>query len=297
VPSNEHRSVLLHESIGVLDIRPDSKVVDATLGGAGHAIEIIKKLNENGIFIGIDADRDAIDRARNALKTAKPKIHLINDDFRNANNILENLKIREVDACLFDLGWSVFHLSVGRGFSFKNNEPLLMTFSQDIKEESLTASKIVNNWEESSISDILWGWGEEKYSRQIAKAIVEYRKTNPIETTQDLTKIINDSVPSWYRHRKIHPATKTFQALRIAVNDEIGAINEGLNSIFNHLSSGGKIASITFHSVEDRVVKRLFREWKNKGYGKAPKLIKPTKEEVENNPRARSSKLRVFEKF
>jgi 16S rRNA (cytosine1402-N4)-methyltransferase len=294
VPSETHRSVLLHEAIEGLDIKIDDVVVDATLGGAGHAKEIANKLGEGGNFIGIDADSDAIERARIALKEAKPKVHLVQENFRNLLKILERLQVKKINSIIFDFGWSAYHLDAGRGFSFQKNEPLLMTYAKEVNEATLTAKKIVNEWEEESISDILWGWGEEKFSRQIAKEIVNYRKEKSIETTRTLSEIICKAVPAWYRHKKIHPATKTFQALRIAVNDEIGAITDGVNSALKSLLSGGRIAVITFHSTEDRVVKRIFRDWKEKGLGEVQKLIKPSKEEIQENPRARSSKLRIF---
>lgn len=296
VPSETHRSVLLHEAIEGLDIKPGSVVVDATLGGAGHSRAINNLLGKDGILIGIDADSDAIARARAALSDSKATIHLIEGNFRNLSKILEGLHVKKINSIIFDLGWSAYHLGVGRGFSFRKDEPLLMTYAKDATEGTLTARQIVNEWDEESISDILWGWGEEKFSRQIASRVVEYRKEKPIETTGTLAEIVKKATPVWYRHKKIHPATKTFQALRIAVNDEIGAITDGLGHALEKLSSGGRIAVITFHSTEDRVVKRMFRDWKEKGLGEAHKLIKPSKEEIEENPRARSSKLRIFKK-
>jgi 16S rRNA (cytosine1402-N4)-methyltransferase len=276
---------------------PDSVVVDATLGGAGHAKTIAKLLDKKGILVGIDSDSDAIERARASLiKDAKPKVHLVEGNFRNLLKILDELQIKKINSIIFDLGWSAYHLSVGRGFSFQKNEPLLMTYAKEPAEGDLTAKLIVNEWAEDSIADILWGWGEEKFSHQIAKAIVDNRKDKSIESTGNLVEIINKAVPAWYRHKKIHPATKTFQALRIAVNDEIGAITDGLRYALESLSPGGRIAVITFHSTEDRVVKRMFRDWKEKGLGEARKLIKPSKKEIEENPRARSGKLRIFEK-
>ena len=297
VLSDEHRSVLLHEAIEALGIKPESVVVDATIGGAGHSKEIVSKLDRGGVFIGIDRDADSIQRARVVLKGAKAKVYLFENNFRNVENILDTEKIDKIDACIFDLGWSSYHLKSGRGFSFKEDEPLIMTYAKNIDENAITAKKIVNEWAKESIADILWGWGEERFSRRIAKSIVEAREKEEITSTYQLVDIISSSVPKWYRHKKIHPATKTFQALRIAVNDEMGAIEEALNSLVKRISPNGKMAVITFHSVEDRLVKGMFRKWKEEGIGNVWKLIKPTKEEVKQNPRSRSAKLRVFEKI
>jgi len=296
VPSNGHQSVLLHEAIESLHILPSSVIVDATLGGAGHAKEIASHLGKEGILVGIDADDDAIERAKQALKGEKATIRLCKDNFRNLERILNSEGIEKVDGFLFDLGWSAYHLNVGRGFTFSKDEPLVMTYQKDISKDTLTAEIIVNTWREESLADIFWGWGEEKFSRKIAKAIIKERSEKPIKTTGDLVDIISKAVPSWYRHRKIHPATKVFQALRIAVNDELGAIETALKISVEKLSTNGRIAVITFHSIEDRLIKQVFRSWKEEKKGIPWKLIKPSKEEVQNNPRARSAKLRVFEK-
>lgn len=295
-PSGKHQSVLLHEAIEALPISEDSVIVDTTLGGGGHSKEIVAKLGKNGLLIGIDADADAIERVKRLLKGVKARTSLHIDNFRNLKAILSAQKVEKVDGFLFDLGWSSYHLGSGRGFSFNKSEPLLMTYQKEISEETLTAEKIVNTWSEESLADIFWGWGEERFSRRIAKAIVERRAEKPIETSNDLADIISGATPKWYRHKKIHPATKTFQALRIAVNDEMGAIEEALRDARALLSEKGRIAVITFHSIEDRLVKKTFRAWDQEGKGSAWKLIKPSKQEVEDNPRARSAKLRVFEK-
>jgi len=296
VSSNGHQSVLLHEAIEALNISSGSVIVDATLGGGGHAKEIAKKLGKGGMLVGIDADADAVERVRSLLKEEEARVQLYEDNFRNLETILRTAHIRAVDGFLFDLGWSAFHLHAGRGFTFTHDEPLLMTYEKHVSEDTLTAWKIVNTWAEESLADIFWGWGEERFSRKIAKAIVERRSEKPITTTGELSESISKAVPAWYRHKKIHPATKTFQALRIAVNDEIGAVDTALRHAVQLLAPEGRIAVITFHSVEDRVVKRLFREWKHQGIGAAWKIITPSKEEIKQNPRSRSAKLRVFEK-
>ena len=298
--SSGHRTVLLHEAIEQLGIKSGDIVVDATLGGAGHARAIAESLGKGGMLIGMDLDQEAIERAKIALeKFSKPKIHLATANFRNLSSELAKLGVTKIDKALFDLGWSGYQLEAGRGFSFLKDEPLLMTYSANPSESTLTAAMIVNEWAEESIADIIFGWGEERYSRRIAKRIIESRAKSPIRTSLQLAEIIRGAVPPAYRHGRIHPATRTFQALRIAVNDELGALKEGLAGAWANLSQGGRIAVITFHSIEDREVKRLFVKWEKMGEGKriTRRPIRAGKEELEINPRARSAKLRVIEKI
>lgn len=294
-----HRTVLLDESIEALAIRPDDIVLDGTLGGAGHAKSIAHKLGTKGVFIGIDADHAAIERAQEALKGSVAKVHLIEGNFRNVESHLGKHGITHITKALFDLGWSGFQLTSGRGFSFLQDEPLLMTYEDSPKQGTLTAEIIVNTWKPESIADVIYGWGEERYSRQIARGIEDARKRAPITTSLQLAEIIRESVPGFYRTGKLHPATKTFQALRIAVNDEIGALKQGLSEAFKMLSPGGRLAVISFHSVEDREVKRMMLEWAANGSGervtKSP--LKPSQVEVRENPRSRSAKLRVITKL
>lgn len=292
-----HRSVLLQEALQYLEIRTDDTVVDTTLGGAGHAKEIVAKLGTNGTFVGFDLDHDAIERAEEALKGAACRVELVEANFRKLGSALSERSVREIDKVLYDLGWSSFQLEAGRGFSFNTNDPLVMTYSKDAS--SLTAQKIVNTWGETSIADVIFGWGEERYSRRIARAIVERRDLKPFETASDLAEVIAKAVPSAYRHGRIHPATKTFQALRIAVNDELGAITESLNAAWQHLKVGGRIAVITFHSIEDRLVKQHFASLEKSGLGRklTKKPVVPSESELSQNPRARSAKLRVIEKI
>lgn len=296
-----HRSVLLHEAVESLAIQLDDTVVDATLGGAGHALASIGELGEQGTFVAFDLDSDAIERAKEVLKGAKPRVRLVEANFRFLARELSKLKILQVDKVLFDLGWSSFQLEAGRGFSFQKEGPLLMTYSKSSadKEEGLTASTIVNEWEEESIADIVFGWGEERYSRRIAKSIVEHREKKPFTTTKELADVIYAAVPSRYRHGRIHPATRTFQALRIAVNDELGALQAGLADSWKVLSKNGRIAVITFHSIEDRLVKQTFKQLEDTGEGKRinKKPLTPSIEEIKENPRSRSAKLRVIEKL
>lgn len=291
-----HQSVLLHEAVEQLEIASDDVVVDATLGGAGHARAIAERLGERGVLIGFDLDSDAIERARSSLKDSQCRVHLVEANFRHVDEELMKLGIRYTTKALFDLGWSTHQLDSGRGFSFRNDEPLLMTYSQ--KGEGLTAATIVNEWAEESIADVIFGWGEERYARRIAKALVAARKKKPIRTSQELAEIVKSAVPAKYRHGRIHPATRTFQALRIAVNDELGALQEGLAAAWEMLKIDGRIAVITFHSLEDRMVKQLFVEWERRGVGKRiiKKPIVPSRAEIAENPRSRSGKLRVISK-
>lgn len=298
LPEREHRTVLLHEAVDSLQLVPDDVVVDATLGGAGHAVHIAKKLGEDGTLVAFDLDGAAIKRAEATLSTATPHVHLVQANFRDLTKEAEKLGIPTITKVLFDLGWSSYQLDSGRGFSFLRDEPLLMTYTDAPHPATLTAGRIVNSWEEENIATVLWGWGGERYSRRIARAIVEAREKKPIKTSQELADIISRAVPAGYRHGKIHPATRTFQALRIAVNDEFGALHEGLRAAWKTLAVGGRIAVITFHSAEDRIVKQLFLAWEKAGEGHrvTKKPIAPSEEEIRENPRARSAKLRVIQK-
>lgn len=292
-----HASVLLHEVLEQLDLAKDAVVVDATLGGAGHAAEIAARLDKRGVLIGFDADAAAIERARSRLAGVASTVHLINRNFRHLGETLDELGITNVDAFLFDLGWSSFQLAAGRGFSFQSDEPLLMTYGSTPGDSDLTAEEIVNEWAEDSIADILYGWGEERYSRRIAKAIIAAREKSRITTAKMLAQVVYDAVPHGYRRGRTHPATKTFQALRIATNDELGALNLALSAVHTHAAEGARIAVISFHSLEDRIVKQTFKEWQKAGTGVVitKKPITPTNEEISQNPRARSAKLRIFE--
>ena len=297
--AGKHISVLLHESIEALDIRPSDVVVDATLGGAGHSTLIAAKLDASGMLVGFDLDHDAIERARMSLSGSACRTELVEANFRTMGSALAAREIGSIDKALFDLGWSSFQLAVGRGFSFQKDEPLLMTYASNPDESTLTAATIVNEWEEESIADVIYGWGEERYSRRIAKAIVERRRETAFTTSKELADFIKASVPTAYRYGRIHPATKTFQALRIAVNDELGSLTEGMQAAWKVLSVGGRIAIISFHSIEDRMVKQQFVAWEKEGAGKriTKKPIIAGAQELSQNPRARSAKLRVIERI
>jgi 16S rRNA (cytosine1402-N4)-methyltransferase len=281
-----------------LDIKEGETVVDATLGGAGHAAEMARRLGPKGLFIGFDLDDAAIERAQNALRDAGCRLEFIGKNFRELGSELEARSVREIHKALFDLGWSSFQLNAGRGFSFNTNDPLLMTYAVN-PSTGLTAEQVVNLWTEESLADVIYGWGEERFARRIAKALVERRKSQKFTTARELAEAIARSVPASYRRGRIHPATKTFQALRIAVNDELGSLKEGLESAWRLLAVGGRIAVITFHSIEDRIVKQYFASLEKTGVGKrlTKKPYVPSETELRGNPRARSAKLRVIEKI
>lgn len=294
-----HIPVLLKEVVDLLNLQEGDTVVDGTINRGGHSKEICELIGESGTLVGIDLDQVALDDVKENLKNAKCKIILEKDNFRNLDKVLEKAGIEKVDKILLDLGFSSNQMdSSARGFSFQKDEPLLMTLKKDLSESDLTAKEIVNEWDEENIADIIYGYGEETFSRQIAQKIVEERKDKSIETTQDLVAVIEKAVPSWYTHKKTHFATKTFQALRITVNDEIGALKEVLPKAIEVLSDNGRIAVISFHSIEDRAVKTFFKEQKGAGIGEiiTKKPVVPNRDEVKENPRSRSAKLRIFEK-
>ncbi len=294
-----HKTVLLNESIDNLNLHPGSIYFDGTLGGAGHSEKVCSGFGKKVRVIAVDRDMDAIQNAREKLSKIGCDYSLILSDYRKMDTVLENIGVKKVDAILLDLGLSSDQLDLsGRGFSFKRNEPLLMTFSNG-NNAAITARDILNNWKEETIADILYGYSDERYARRIAKAVIEARKKKKIETTDDFVEIIRNAVPKGYRSGKIHFATKSFQALRIAVNDEIEALKEGIRKGWNLLKKGGRMAVISFHSVEDREVKNFFREKsKNKeGILINKKPITASEEEINENPRSRSAKLRIIEKI
>lgn len=294
----KHDSVLFTESIEALELSPNDTVVDATLGGAGHFKALFEALGPEGTIIGIDADHEAVERAQKVVdadtRADKPAVHLVQGNFRDIERIVQGTGSQRAHKILFDLGWSGFQLVRGRGFSFRTDEPLLMTYGDP--EEQQTAADLVNSSSEEALVEILYTFGEERFARNIAKAIVRERKREKIQTTAQLVSIIEKATPGWYQHRRLHPATKTFQALRIAVNDELGAVRDGLNGALSILAPEGRIAIITFHSTEDRIVKGMFRDAVYAGRGSLgnKKPIVPSDDELAVNPRARSAKLRVF---
>lgn len=303
-----HVSVLLHECLDALNIRPEGVYVDGTLGRAGHAIEIAKRLT-SGRLIGIDRDADAITAAREKLAPFGDCVTLVHGDFRDIGSILDQLDIPQVDGMLFDLGVSSPQLdNAERGFSYMADAPLDMRMDQSA---ALTAFEVVNTWSEEQLKRILWDYGEERYAPRIARAIVAARE---IETTGQLVDVIRSAMPAAALREKQHPAKRSFQSIRIAVNDEIGAVEDMLQGAVGHLAPGGRLAVISFHSLEDRLVKTAIargergctcpRDFPVCVCGFVPtlksvsrKAIVPSAEEIAENPRARSAKLRVAERI
>lgn len=297
-----HKSVLLEEVIDGLDLKESWIVLDGTINGGGHSSVICERIGESGILIGMDLDQSALARAKVQLKDCEAETHLVEDNFRNMDKVVNELGIKSFNAILLDLGLSSDQLDSksgieNRGFSFRGDASLLMTYKKEPSENDLTAREIVNTWDEEHLADIIYGYSEERFSRRIAHRITEVRKEKTIESTGDLVSIVEQAVPRWYRQGRIHPATKTFQALRTAVNDEIESLREGLTKGIELLSPKGRIVVISFHSIEDRVVKRAFQKMVREGKGTiiTKKPIIPTSAETKENPRARSAKLRIFE--
>lgn len=292
-----HKPVLLHEVLELLDPKEGDVVLDGTLGGGGHAKAIAERIGESGVYIGLDQDVDAIDRTRATLAGASPELHTVLENFRNMDAVLEGLGREQVDIVFLDLGLSSDQLEQsGRGFTFQGDEPLLMTMKKD-SQEGLTAKEIVNSFDAETIEVILKNYGEERFARKIAGAVVKAREAKEIATTGELKEIIEKAVPKRF-HGKIHPATKTFQALRIATNDEFRALEVGLQKAWEAIGEGGRIGVISFHSLEDRAVKNFFRDKRKAGLAEVltKKPVGATDEEKKVNPRSRSAKLRVLEK-
>jgi len=291
-----HVPVLLHEVIDILALAADDVVVDATAGGGGHAEAILQHLGPNGRYIAIDQDAYALERVRTRLGD-DARVQYVEGNFRAIAEHVAQCNLDRVDKVLLDLGLSSDQLDVDtqRGFSFQRDEPLVMTFAATPGEASLTAARIVNEWDEDALANVLYGYGEERSARKIARAIVEARAIDPIETTIQLADVVA-SVKRAYGPR--HPATQTFQALRIAVNDEFGALEAGLAGACSVLAPSGRVAVISFHSAEDRIVKHMFRSWAADGLGQilTKHPIAPAREEQRQNRRARSAKLRAFER-
>ena len=294
-----HKSVLLAETVDGLNLKENAVIVDGTAGSGGHSFEIAKRLSGKCTLYLFDMDEDALLRAEGKLKNTGATVFYIHSNFKNIKKELTNKGVTEIDGALFDLGLSSPQLDdSGRGFSFLRDEPLYMTMARDITPETLTAMDVVNTWSEEHLADIIYGFGEERYSRRIAKAIVDMRMRKKIETTFDLVEAIKNSVPKNYIFGKTHPATKTFQAIRIAVNAELTSITEGVSDAIELLKPSGRCAVISFHSLEDRIIKRMFQEKEKEDTGEriTKKPITPSDEEIKENPRSRSAKLRIFEK-
>ncbi|HEY5383551.1 MAG TPA: 16S rRNA (cytosine(1402)-N(4))-methyltransferase RsmH [Candidatus Paceibacterota bacterium] len=293
VKSIKHVSVMLTEALEQLEIKDGELVLDATAGSGGHSEAV---LAAGGRLLAIDADPTAVERTRARVLQYGARAEVVVANFKDLESVLKHAGIHTIDKALFDLGWNKEQLGAGKGFSFLIDEPLNMSYG--VKPASgFTAAEIVNGWSEEVLADVLYGYGEETYARRIAKAIVDRRAVQPIKKTLELSEIIKDAVPAAYRRGRLHPATRSFQALRMAVNAELASIEAGLGAAWKHVRVGGRIAVITFHSIEDRAVKRLFLSLAKEG-GRlvVKKPLVPSRGEVRDNPSARSAKLRVIEK-
>lgn len=306
-----HKSVLLNETVDSLNIKPNGIYIDGTLGGGGHAYEVCKRLGEHGRFIGIDQDAEAIEAAGLRLAEFGDKVTIVRSNYVDIDNILKSLNISKVNGIMLDLGVSSHQLdTVERGFSYKENAPLDMRM--DVRNP-MTAKDIVNNYSEMELYRVIRYYGEDKFAKNIAKHIVNARKEKEIETTYELNDIIKAAIPMKMRVNGGHPAKKTFQAIRIELNKELEVLNNSIDKMIDLLDDGGRLSIITFHSLEDRIVKTRFRNNENpcicppdfpvcvcgkKSKGKVitRKPIVPSEQEIVENKRAKSSKLRVFER-
>ena len=306
----EHKSVLLEETIAYLNIRPDGIYADGTLGGGGHASEVLKRLGPSGRYIGIDQDADALAAAGERLKPFGDRVTIVRDNYENMGAVLKKLGISQVDGILLDLGVSSYQLDTPeRGFSYKTDTVLDMRMDQ---RQRVTAKDIVNGYSESELYRIIRDYGEDKFARNIAKHIAAAREKKSIETTGQLVEIIREAVPAKAQMTGGHPAKKTFQAIRIELNHELDVLNRSIDQMIGLLKPGGRFCIITFHSLEDRIVKNSFRRNENpctcppnfpvcvcgkvsRGRVVTKKPVLPGEEELTENKRAKSAKLRVFE--
>ena len=308
-----HKSVLLEETINSLNIKPDGIYVDGTLGGAGHAAKVIERLSGNGRFIGIDQDEDALCAAKDKLSryNDKVRIDIVKSNYKDMINVLKSLNIEKVDGILLDIGVSSYQIETGdRGFTYKEDGPLDMRMD---KSSSFSAKNVVNEYSEMELFRIIRDYGEDKFAKNIAKHIVQKRAEKPFETTGELIEAIKAAIPAKIRANGGHPAKKTFQAIRIEVNKELEVLENSIDEMIDALADGGRLSIITFHSLEDRIVKNKFRENENpcicppnfpvcvcgrksKGIVITRKPIVPSDEEISENKRSKSSKLRVFER-
>lgn len=306
-----HKSVLLNETIDGLNIQPDGIYVDGTLGGGGHAYEVCRRLGDKGSIVGIDQDAAAIEAAGNRLKDFGEKVTIVRSNYCDMKSKLHELGIDKVDGIVLDLGVSSYQLDTAeRGFSYREDAPLDMRMDT---RQKMTARDIVNDYEEMELYRVIRDYGEDKFAKNIAKHIVAARKEKPIETTGELTEIIRASIPMKYQKKSGHPAKRTFQAIRIELNRELEVLKDSLDDMIDLLNPGGRLCIITFHSLEDRIVKSAFRKNENpctcpsdfpvcvcgkvsKGSILTRKPILPSKEEMEENSRAKSAKLRIFER-
>lgn len=307
----KHVSVLLEETVSQLQVKPDGIYVDGTLGGAGHAFQVCKQLNAKGRFVGIDQDEAAIITGTERLAAFGDRVTIVRSNYCNMPQVLAELGIEKVDGIVLDLGVSSYQLDTAeRGFSYKEDGPLDMRMD---KRQTLTARDIVNTYSEQELFRIIRDYGEDKFAKNIAKHIVRMREEKPIETTYELNEAIKAAIPMKIRKNTGHPSKKTFQAIRIALNKELEVLQDTLQDMIDLLAEDGRICIITFHSLEDRIVKSIFRKNENpctcppdfpvcmcgkkpKGRVITRKPILPSAEEMEENRRSKSAKLRVFEK-
>ena len=305
-----HKSVLLHETVDSLQVEPDGIYVDGTLGGGGHAFEVCKKLT-TGRLIGIDQDRDAILAASKRLSVYGEKVSIVRDNYRNISSVLQQVGVEKADGIYLDLGVSSYQFDAPeRGFSYREEAKLDMRMDD---RNPMTAYDIVNTYSEKELFRIIRDYGEDKFAQNIAKHICLEREKKPVETTTELAEIVRQSIPMKMRLTGGHPAKRTFQAIRIELNDELGVLKESIDTMIDLLSPGGRLSIITFHSLEDRIVKEAFRRNENpcqcppsfpvcvcgkvsQGSVITKKPVLPSDEELEENPRSASAKLRVFEK-
>ena len=307
----EHKSVLLYETVDSLNIKPDGIYVDGTLGGGGHAYEVCSRLGKHGRLIGIDQDADAIAAATKRLEPFADKVTVVRSNYENIASVLHELGIEKVDGIYLDLGVSSYQLdTASRGFTYREDAPLDMRMDQ---RNTQTAADIVNTYSETELYHIIRDYGEDRFAKNIAKHIVQRRQEKPYETTGELIETIKAAIPAKIRATGGHPAKRTFQAIRIELNHELDVLNRSIDTMIDLLNPGGRLSIITFHSLEDRIVKKRFRDNENpcicppefpvcmcgrksKGTVITRKPIVPGEEELEYNKRSKSSKLRVFER-
>ena len=307
----KHKSVLLEETVNGLNIKPDGIYVDGTLGGGGHAYEVCKRLSNKGRFIGIDQDAAAIEAASDRLSDFMGKVTIVRSNYCDMKSQLQQLGIDKVDGIVLDLGVSSYQLDTAeRGFSYRVDAPLDMRMDQ---RQEMTARDIVNDYSEMDLFRIIRDYGEDKFAKNIAKHIVMEREKGPIETTGQLIEIIKRAIPMKFQKTAGHPAKRTFQAIRIELNRELEVLRDSLEDMIDMLNEGGRICIITFHSLEDRIVKGIYKKSENpctcpshfpvcvcgnvsKGTVITKKPILPSKEELEENSRSKSAKLRIFER-
>ena len=306
----KHKSVLLNETIDGLNIKPDGIYVDGTLGGGGHAYEVCRRLGEKGSIVGIDQDAAAIEAASARLKDFGEKVTIVRSNYCDMKSKLHELGIDKVDGIVLDLGVSSYQLDTAeRGFSYREDAPLDMRMDT---RQKMTARDIVNDYTEADLYRVIRDYGEDKFAKNIAKHIVQARAVKPVETTAELSEIIRASIPMKFQKKSGHPAKRTFQAIRIELNRELDVLRDSMDDMIDLLNPGGRLCIITFHSLEDRIVKSAFRKNENpctcppdfpvcvcgkksKGSIITKKPILPSEEELEYNSRSKSAKLRIFE--